>query len=159
MLVTDPTSPDFNSYASVEDLSRYAEARDLELPEKTEPLLIKAMDYLAGLNWQGHRTKDGQPLAWPRSNVVFDGYPYPSGKIPRELVTAQCILAIEAKEGDLQASNREAAIKRERIEGAIDTTYAIADGESFKPSYPAVDSMLREFTIGTFEANAIARRT
>ncbi|MEB7890979.1 hypothetical protein NGK36_17045 [Hafnia alvei] len=158
MLVTDPTSPDFNSYASADDLAKYAEGRDLELPEKTEPLLIKAMDYLTGLNWQGQRTNDEQPLAWPRSNVVFDGRLYPKDKIPRELVTAQCMLAIEAKEGDLLASNREAAIKRERIEGAIDTTYAIADGESFKPSYPAVDSMLREFTTSTFEANAIARR-
>ena len=161
MLTTDPTSPDFNSYASADDLDKYAEGRDIELPEKTEPLLVKAMDYLNGLGWDGQRTEPDQPLAWPRLGVDFDGRPYPSDKIPRELITAQCMLAIEAQNGDLLAANRTAAIKRERIEGAIDTTYAIADGESFTPNYPAVDALLSDFLSGAgvgFAINSFSRR-
>lgn len=161
MLITNPTSPDFNSYASVADLAAFAFARSIALPEETEPLLVKAMDYLNGLGWEGQRTQAEQPLPWPRLGVDFDGRPYPSNKIPRELVTAQCMLAIEAQNGDLLTANRTAAIKRERIEGAIDTTYAIADGESFTPNYPAVDALLSDFLSGGgvgFAINSFSRR-
>jgi len=161
MITTDPTSPDFNSYASVEDLAAFAVSRSITLPDETESLLVKAMDYLNGLGWEGQRTEPDQPLAWPRLGVDFDGRPYPSDKIPRELITAHCMLAIEAQNGDLLAANRTAAIKRERIEGAIDTTYAIADGESFTPSYPAVDALLSDFLSGAgvgFAINSFSRR-
>lgn len=161
MLITDPTSPDFNSYASIETLAAYAIARGITLPKETEPLLFKAMDYLNGLGWDGQRTQADQPLPWPRLGVDFDGRLYPSDKIPRELNTAQCMLAIEAQSGDLLTANRTAAIKRERIEGAIDTTYAIADGESFTPSYPAVDALLSDFLSGAgvgFAINSFSRR-
>lgn len=161
MLTTDPTSPAFNSYAGVETLEAFAAARDITLPENTEPLLIKALDYLNGLSWQGQRAKVIQPLPWPRINVEYDGYPFPDDRIPRVLIEAQCLLAIEAQNGDLLTANRTAAIKRERIEGAIDTTYAIADGESFTPNYPAVDALLSDFLSGAgvgFAINSFSRR-
>lgn len=53
MINTDITSPDANSYASEEDLASFADIRGIELPDKLTPLLIKAMDYLAGLGWTG----------------------------------------------------------------------------------------------------------
>ncbi len=159
MLITDPTSPDFNSYASVVDLTKFASARIIDLPNNPEALLIKAMDYLNGLNWYGSRATFDQPLPWPRSDVVFDGYNYPATDFPRQLITAQCMLAIEATTGDLLGANREAAVKSEAVSGVVSVTYAVTDNTSFTPTYPAVMAILRGLVMGSgFAINAIARR-
>ncbi|WP_447880062.1 DnaT-like ssDNA-binding protein [Serratia fonticola] len=160
MLVTDPTSVDFNSYASSADLETFASTRDIPLPDKAEALLIKAMDFLNGINWRGKRAIANQPLAWPRSGVIFDGFNFPNDAIPKQVITAQCMLAIEAQAGDLQEAGRTAPVKSERIEGAVTTVFAIADGETFKQTYPAVMALLNGFVIsGGFAINSTAIRT
>jgi len=63
MIDTDPGSPDFNSYASVAMLKSFAAGRGREITGDTEVMLIRAMDYLEGLEWGGRRTNPDQPLA------------------------------------------------------------------------------------------------
>lgn len=94
MINTDITSPDANSYASEKDLSSFAEIRGIELPDKLTPLLIKAMDYLEGLDWVGSKADPRQALAWPRVNVVLDEHDFPPDEVPRQVITAQCMLAV-----------------------------------------------------------------
>lgn len=160
MINTDITSSGVNSYASEEDLASFAELRGIELPEKLSPLLIKAMDYLEGLDWAGAKSEPRQPLAWPRVNVILDGHDLPSDEIPRPVITAQCMLAVEAIDGDLLASTREAAVKTERVEGAVTMTYAVADGEVFTPSYPAAMAILGDLAGGRgYAINSFAERT
>lgn len=160
MIITDITSSAMNSYAGEADLRAFAELRDIALPEKIAPLLIRAMDYLEGLDWAGWRNKPNQALAWPRGGIILDGYELPAGEVPRQVVTAQCMLAVEAMDGDLLGSVREAAVKSERVEGAVTTTYAVADGEVFRPSYLAVMALLgdlaggRGFAVNTFGERA-----
>lgn len=160
MVNTDITSPDANSYASEEDLASFAEIRGIELPYKLTPLLIKAMDYLEGLDLVGSKAGPRQPLAWPRANVILDGHDFPPDQVPRQVITAQCMLAVEAIDGDLLSSVREAALKTERVEGAVTMTYAVADGEVFTPTYPAVMAILgdlaggRGYAINTFAERA-----
>ncbi|RTM81998.1 DnaT-like ssDNA-binding protein [Enterobacter hormaechei] len=159
MINTDITSPDANSYASEEELASFAELRGIKLPDKLTPLLIKAMDYLEGLDWVGQKADPRQPLSWPRVNVVMDGYDLPVDEVPRQVITAQCMLAVEAIDGDLLTSVREAAVKTERVEGAVTMTYAVADGEVFTPSYPAVMGLLGDLAGGRgFAINAFAER-
>ncbi|MEP8910979.1 DnaT-like ssDNA-binding protein [Enterobacter mori] len=159
MVNTDITSPDANSYASEEDLASFAEIRGIELPDKITPLLIKAMDYLEGLDWVGSKADPRQALAWPRVNVVLDEHDFPPDEVPRQVITAQCMLAVEAIDGDLLSSVREAAVKTERVEGAVTMTYAVADGEVFTPSYPAVMALLGDLAGGRgYAINAFAER-
>ena len=159
MVNTDITSPDANSYASEEDLASFAEIRGIELPDKLIPLLIKAMDYLEGLDWVGSKADPKQALAWPRVNVVLDGHDFPHDQVPRQVTSAQCMLAIEAIEGDLLSSVREAAFKPDRVEGAVTMTYAVADVEVFTPSYPAVMAILGDLAGGRgYAINAFAAR-
>ncbi|HBC7432829.1 DnaT-like ssDNA-binding protein [Enterobacter bugandensis] len=159
MINTDITSPDANSYASEGDLASFAAIRGIELPDKLTPLLIKAMDYLEGLDWVGSKADARQALAWPRANVILDGHDFPSDQVPRQVITAQCMLAVEAIDGDLLSSVREAAVKTERVEGAVTMTYAIADGEVFTPSYPAVMAILGDLAGGRgYAINAFAER-
>ncbi len=160
MINTNINSPDFNSYASEDELAAFADLRGIELPDKTVPLLIRAMDYLEGMNWAGRRVNLAQPLAWPRKEVYIEDHELPHDQIPRQVITAQCMLAVEAIDGELLGSVREAAVKTERVDGAVTMTYAVADGETFTPSYPAVTSLLdglaiaRGFAINTFAERA-----
>ena len=158
MINTDPNSSDFNSYASIEELEAFAQARGITLPDNKESLLIKAMDYLNGLNWVGKKAKLEQSLSFPRKDIVLDGYLLPSGVIPVQVVKAQCMLAIEAIAGDLLYSIRDAPIQSESIAGALSVTYAI-DKSGFIPRYPAVISILRGLVVGEgFSINCVAER-
>ncbi|WP_272691151.1 DnaT-like ssDNA-binding protein [Providencia sp. PROV132] len=124
MIDSDKTSLTFNSYASVADLKAYASARQLTLPnEGLEGLLIVAMDYLESQKWLGKRTDIHQPLSFPRTGLIRDGIAVSSEVIPQQVIQAQCRLAIESQENDLQPT-LGGEIIAERIEGAIDLKYA-----------------------------------
>lgn len=158
MINADPNSSEFNSYATVEDLEKFANDRGIDLPENKEVLLIKAMDYLNGLDWVGKKAKPDQTLPFPRKDIVLDDYLLPSGVIPIQLIVAQCMLAIEAISGDLLSSIREAPIKSEAIAGAMTITYAVEE-TGFKPQYTAVMAILRDLVInGKFSINCVAER-
>jgi hypothetical protein len=159
MINADPNSSNFNSYASIDDLEHFANARNISLPDNKESLLIKAMDYLNGLNWAGKKAKQSQTLPFPRKNIVLDGYLLPSNEIPTPLITAQCMLAIEAISGDLLPSVREAPVKSETIAGALTVAYAV-DESDFKPQYIAVMSILGDLVVSSgFSINCIAERS
>lgn len=146
MLITDLSSADVNSYAGVDDLRHYAGLRGCSLPdddEACEQLLIKAMDYLAGMFWCGERSERGQPLDWPRHGVCVDGVILQNGLLPKRVVDAQCRLAVEAQTVDLQPTlNGEADILSESIAGAVTVTYD-PDSTGEPPSFLWLDTLLR----------------
>ncbi|MFK9071693.1 MULTISPECIES: DnaT-like ssDNA-binding protein [Proteus] len=124
MIDPDKNSPAFNSYASVDDLKKYAKDRNITLADGgSEPLLIMAMDYLESQKWLGKRTDVSQPLSFPRSGLSRDSVTIPSDQIPKQLIQAQCRLAIESVENELQPT-LGAEITSERIEGALTVQYA-----------------------------------
>lgn len=124
MIDSDKTSTNFNSYASVADLKAYASARQLTLPnEGLEVLLTVAMDYLESQKWLGKRSNSTQLLSFPRTGLLHDGVAIASDIIPSQLIQAQCRLAIESQESELQPT-LGAEVIAERIEGAIDLKYA-----------------------------------
>ncbi|WP_085336830.1 DnaT-like ssDNA-binding protein [Serratia marcescens] len=137
MLITDPTSPDFNSYSSVQDARDFATTRGYSLPDddsECETLLMQAMDYLAGQSWRGSRSSPDQALPWPRSGVIVDGVPLASDKIPRQLIQAQCRLAVEAQETDLTPSFAGGGeVVAESVSGAVAVQYA--EGSSGNAPY------------------------
>ncbi|MFG0800598.1 DnaT-like ssDNA-binding protein [Leclercia sp. GLN_9] len=107
MLVAEPHSPDFNSYASVIDLRTFAAGRGYAVPSddgECSQMLMQAMDYLEGKTWRGERSSASQPLSWPRAGVRFDGVDLPDDTIPQRLVDAQCRLALESQEIELTPS-------------------------------------------------------
>lgn len=137
MLITDPALSGFNSYASVDDLRELATSRGYQIPDsddECEPLLMQAMDYLAGQSWRGYRTTSEQSLPWPRSGVIVDGVVLATDKIPHQLIQAQCRLAIEAQETDLTPSfSGGGEVIAESITGAVSVQYA--EGSSASPPY------------------------
>lgn len=151
MLVADPYSPDFNSYASVIDLRAFAAGRGYTVPTddgECGQLLMQAMDFLEGKSWRGQRSDVVQPLSWPRAGVRFDGVDLPDDAIPQRLIDAQCRLAVESQEIDLTPSVAGGgAVTMERVEGAVTVQYEAGTNKA-EPSFPWFYSSLRGLVVG-----------
>lgn len=158
MLVTDSSSPNFDSYASVEDLRTFAISRNYEIPDSDiacEHLLMQAMDYLAGLHWKGSRTVKEQLLAWPRAGVIVDGYVLPKYIIPKQVIQAQCRLAIEAQEIDLCPSFAGGGeVTHESVTGAVSVSYAERTSKS-APSFAWLNGLLRGMIVGANQISLV----
>nr|WP_154325044.1 DnaT-like ssDNA-binding protein [Pantoea sp. 201603H] len=160
MINTDPKSPDFNSYASVSDLRDFATARGYDIPADDttcEQLLMQAMDYLDSVNWKGSRTVAGQPLSWPRDGVFIDGEKVDKSTVPKRIKQAQCRLAVEAQETDLNPTQSGGAVTLERVEGAVTVQYDGASNDG-TVSFPWLNSMLRGMTKSAGVFNFDVRR-
>lgn len=107
LIVEDGSKPlRANSYCSVTDCDAWQAERglltwpappesgdDSRLADK-EAALIKAADYLNGLNWKGRRAAAGRLMAWPRLEVVDgDGYAVAEDEVPEAVPAAACYLA------------------------------------------------------------------
>ena len=120
-----------NSYATVQQLLDYADEKGVTLNvnvAEAEVLLLKAMDWISanfGSKFQGTRVSSDQELHFPRYGVYVDGSQLVSSTIPRQLFYGQLSAALEANANDLQ-TNPGPAIKRERVEGAVEVEYTNA---------------------------------
>lgn len=152
MLDTEIHSDGFNSYASLDECRDYAAGRGLKLPEDDEELstlMLQAMDYLEGKSWKGVPAVFGQNLAWPRAGVVRDYHRLPSNSIPIQVKHAQCRLAFEAQEMDLQPSTESGSeVLSEAVSGAVSVSYAEGTRKA-QPSFAAVNALLRGLCIGS----------
>jgi len=139
-----------NSYVSVADFKAYADARGYSYPgtdPACEKLLIKAMDYIEAQRnlYQGIKSKNTQPLQWPRYGVSVDGYWILTTTIPPELVRAQCELAVAAYTLALQPNvlpTDTGTAKRKRVEGAVDVEYYEAASKRVLPQFTAAENLL-----------------
>ncbi|HCM9572740.1 TPA: hypothetical protein N5O45_001262 [Enterobacter kobei] len=151
MLVADPNSPGFNSYASVSDLRAFADGRGYSIPaddDECGQMLMQAMDFLEGKVWRGQRSSASQPLSWPRSGVRFDGVDLSNDAIPQRLIDAQCRLAIESQEIDLTPSvSGGGAVIAESVQGAVSVQYEPGTNKA-TPSFPWFYSSLRGLVVG-----------
>lgn len=139
---------DAQSYASATDLRAYAKARSATVPTddaSCEALLVKAMDYLEDQQYQGDRFTHTQAFKWPRYGAIVEGWPITSSEIPRQLIQAQCALAIESQNVDLlptQDINSSGAITEETV-GPVTTVYANNGVVRRVPAVARADALLR----------------
>ena len=108
-----------NSFATTSELQAYATLRSLTIPASTadlEPLLVKAADYLFSLeeDFKGSRTNTTQVMPFPRDYITLFGADI-SGTIPEILKQAQCRIAYDAIENDLQATGSGRVVKKEGV--------------------------------------------
>lgn len=138
------------SYASVAELRGYASARGATVPggdSECEILLIKAMDRLHDYasKFVGDRKSKEQALDWPRYAASVEGWPIGSTEIPRQLVQAQCALAIEAQDRDLLPPTdvgQVGPVTAERV-GPISVDYANTGHVLPVPASAKADALLR----------------
>lgn len=94
--------------------------------------LVKAGEYINHheANLKGRLVDRDQSMSFPRYDLYIDGWSWLSTEIPRQVILAQMAFALDLNAGiDLynRPVNPNLATKRERVEGAIDTEYAVGD--------------------------------
>jgi hypothetical protein len=149
LIIEDGTAKaDAQSYANVEALRAYATLRGATVPEEEtdcEVLLIKAMDALEAENFIGCKLTATQALQWPRADAYVEEWPIPYNEIPRQLVQAQCALAIEAQATDLlptTAANAPGPVIAERV-GSVSVAYANPGSVLRVPAVAKAEALLR----------------
>jgi hypothetical protein len=158
----DGTNPAANSYADLDYIKAYGEARGYTLPADAilEQKAISAMDYIeprlrASTNgrksWRGQTLLDGsiapkQPLQYPRECAQIDCEDIANDYIPKELMDAMAAATFEAVKLDLMPTDTGALpVIRDKV-GPIETEFSDAllriSGGFTGPSFPKVDSIL-----------------
>lgn len=146
-----------NTYGDVAGARSYATDRGIVLnadDEIVKSQLIKAMDYLEGLDYLGKEVSYFQALSWPRSGLQFDpDTPFPSNEIPPNLIKAEYQLVVEQTNGvdiepTLNTSGGAGYVLEERVD-VIDTKYSERIGTTGEPIMPKVDALLRGIILPT----------
>jgi hypothetical protein len=139
-----------NSFISLADFKVFCDNRGrvyggtpaVYADEVIKAALVRAGDYLNGLQWRGRKTAQANPMCWPRCDdqiyavtgfenittsigvVDKDGFIISTSTVPAQVVSAQCEAAWALLTGvDLQPNlERGGGIKREKID-VIETEY------------------------------------
>jgi hypothetical protein len=144
------------AYATVVAYKAYCDGRGITYGNDAsiEVALRKGADYMEAeysARWAGYKATDAQALSWPRYEVPRPDSPYDdadiaSDVVPAQIVRANILMAVRAAAGEDLLPDQGQAIKRERVEGAVDVTYQ--DGTRSTKSYPAVDGILAPLLAG-----------
>lgn len=95
LIVEDGTCPSgANTYASATTADSWAGMRGITswagaTADQKAMALVRATDYLNGLNWVGKKIDDARVFAWPRVGVAG---------VPAQVVEATCYLATQLNE-------------------------------------------------------------
>lgn len=119
-----------NSYVSRADAILFAADRGVTLLDTaaTDAMLIKAADYLESYasRYVGEQVQRSQPLAWPRSGAVVEGFEWSSTEIPRQVINAQLAVMLEINAGDdpFNPTPTVGPITEKTVSGAVTVRYA-----------------------------------
>lgn len=154
-LIVTPGASDADSYATLASAAAYHAALGHSEWTGDDAVLEAALrrgtlwvDWKYGAQFPGFK-KNGrsQPLEWPRTDVTDrNGYSVSSDEIPIEVQKA----AMEAALRELSSPNSlmpdyvySGAVKREKLEGAVEIEYVDSSGpSSVQPYLAVVDGIL-----------------
>lgn len=131
LVIEDGTGkPDANSYATLDQVRAFANARGIKLPDDDETLteqLITAADFIGTYEtrFSGNRSypQNPQALSFPRDNVYMYQTDMPQAFMPRELIGAQVYVCEAIANGiELYPTQDGADVVRETV-GPITTEY------------------------------------
>lgn len=123
-----------DSYVSRADFISYAAGRGITIPntDATDAQLVKAAEYIGSYEGRlrGLLVSREQPMAYPRSDLVIEGWDWADNEIPRQVKLCQMQFALDINAGVdpyNPPSSDSTGIKRERVEGAVEVEYAIKE--------------------------------
>jgi hypothetical protein len=114
-----------DSYISVSDFTARNTLRGVSLTGDNgtaEQILLIAMDYIESLDYIGYKKTQSQALQWPRTDVFIDGFEFADTSIPKEIINAQCEVAIAIDAGNSPIADLGRETKREKV-GDIEVEY------------------------------------
>ena len=115
-----------NSYVTLAEFKAWADSRDISYnadDDVVEAQILRAMDYIERLYFIGNKANENQPLQWPRTEALIDGYYADATEIPKEVKIAvyEATVVEAAGYSELEIQSRKTL--RERV-GDIEVQYA-----------------------------------
>lgn len=142
-----------NSYVTADEYRTWANARgiDVEASQFLERSILRAMDYFEQLHFIGNKANENQPLQWPRTEALIDGYYADATEIPVQVKTALYEAIKVEIDGLSQLNTEDRRTIKEKI-GDIEIQYA-QNSES-KTITPALTRALGKIL---YPANLVSR--
>lgn len=114
-----------NSYITVAEFKAWADARGISYgtDQAVEQAILRAMDWFERQYFIGNKANENQPLQWPRTEALIDGYYADATEIPKEVNTALYEATKVELEGNSELNNEDRRTIREQV-GDISVEYA-----------------------------------
>lgn len=135
--------PGANSFVALQDYIDYATTLglDVDVNSQAESQLVSAAEFIKiQTNLKGSLYNRDQPLPYPRTGLVLEGWHWASNEIPRQVIQLQMTKAIEVFQGfsvitgENVSSSSGQIVKRERVEGAVEVEYETSGDNAVKVS-------------------------
>lgn len=130
-----------NSYVSRTDYITYAASFGVTIANDSaaDVELLKAAQFIDQheANLKGDKVTRDQSMGFPRTGIMIENWYWSSTEIPRNVILCQMQTALDIHAGFdpyNPAVNPNMIKKRARVEGAVDVTYAVSDGNGQKLS-------------------------
>lgn len=142
-----------NSYITENDYRSWANDRGFEVDANVllEKSILRAMDYFEQLDFIGNKANENQPLQWPRTEALIDGYYADATEIPVQVKTALYESIKVELDGFSQLNNEDRRTIKEKI-GDIEVEYA--SNSEVKTVTPALTRALKKIL---FPATQVSR--
>jgi len=132
-----------NTYVTLAEFKAWADDRDITYgtDAAVTAQIYRAMDYFERLQFIGNKANENQPLQWPRTEALIDGYYADATEIPTPVKTAlyEAIVVEAAGNSELEVQDRKTI--REKI-GDIEVQYA--DNSENRKITPALQYALNK---------------
>jgi len=132
-----------NTYVSLAEFKAWADDRGITYgaDDAVTKQIYRAMDYFERLQFIGNKANENQPLQWPRTEALIDGYYADATEIPTPVKTAlyEAVVVEAAGNSELEVQDRKTI--REKI-GDIEVQYA--DNSENRKITPALQYALNK---------------
>lgn len=132
-----------NTYVSLAEFKAWADDRGIAYgtDAAVTQQIYRAMDYFERLQFIGNKANENQPLQWPRTEALIDGYYADATEIPTPVKTAlyEAVVVEAAGNSELEVQDRKTI--REKI-GDIEVQYA--DNSENRKITPALQYALNK---------------
>ena len=144
-----------NSYVTLAEYREWANARGISASDSDAVLerrILRSMDYFEQLNFIGNKANENQPLQWPRTEALIDGYYADATEIPAQVKRALYeAIKVEA-DGYSNLNTQDRRTIREKI-GDIEIEYA--DNSENRTITPALTSALSKLVMGATSVSRV----
>ena len=139
-----------NTYVTLAEFKAWADDRGITYgtDAAVTQQIYRAMDYFERLQFIGNKANENQPLQWPRTEALIDGYYADATEIPApvKLAVYEAVVVEAAGNSELEVQDRRTL--KEKI-GDIEVQYA--DNSENRKITPALQYALNKIVQPAFQ--------
>lgn len=139
-----------NTYITLAEFKAWADDRGISYgtDDAVNKQIYRAMDYFERLQFIGNKANENQPLQWPRTEALIDGYYADATEIPPQVKIAVYEAVVVEAAGDSELETQDRRTIREKV-GDIEVQYA--ENSSNRKITPALQYALNKIVLPAFQ--------